>query len=117
MESTNIKQIHYYIDELQRYCHREGCEFFTVCPQICECKKELDLDTSLAWRVAKYVMDSIMNLKEANDFVLSCVFIINYHKEKYPRLYKLLEDLYICVRLNDEIIKSAKDKFLCGITT
>lgn len=87
---------------LKKYCHRDNCGLWNLCPRGCEeCSPVLGLDTGLAWIIAKHtetIIDTLWyngriedsNIKDAYVLLAKVEFacnVLELHLEEYEELY------------------------------
>ena len=100
----------YYIEkisELKRTCHNDNCQAPLECPLThMECKKDLGLDTIMAWLLAEALDSYIKGLITPEELDIISVIIwhiVGYHPDKVRESIYLLIDRITGVR-GDEII-------------
>ena len=93
-------------EKFQAYCHEENCSTTEVCPEECDCEKELDLDTAIAWTAA-LMIKGLIYLDPDNDSSMDTVFygyfvVLRYHKKKYRKLYNLMMEACEMITWSDK---------------
>ena len=88
--------------ELRCYCHSEECNKITQCPSYHEdCRKKLDLDTSIAWELFREVDLVLWWIKRDRRMTYLCLErtlpivgafagVVERHQESYSRLLGLV---------------------------
>jgi hypothetical protein len=116
------------INQLQDYCHGKKCKKdHWICPEKCGCNKHLGLDTAIAWELADKIINDVPQCGESPDLsreeefvemrdlryaVIGFLHAVEYHMDKYKKLYELLEatvcDLYEYQRKIDNCLKKGR---------
>lgn len=84
--------------KFQAYCHEENCRTIDICPEECDCEKELDLDTAIAWNTATTIKKFIRWGEDdpSSHLLGSIVYgyyaILIYHQKKYEKLFGLIRE-------------------------
>ena len=99
IESMDIGR---WIKECEKLCHDKNCRYTSRCPTFHpKCAQRLGLNTAIVWEARRLLLWFKEN-DETHDGVIKVAIgvlglacgSLHYHKELYPKEYKLLQSYY-----------------------
>ena len=92
LKKEDEKELQELLGKLRKYAHRGNskCDI-EECPEECDVKHKLGLDTAIAW-IAAEKLDGLSNVQTAYGIVDALTSVADLHLDKYEKLYSLLNE-------------------------